>query len=83
MLKPLDAAFGRWLNPEVKREPNDEEQEEIRQAIFKGDRVEATSLYISITECGLTDAQKHIKALTEELQALHPEQFTRKQKKRY
>jgi uncharacterized coiled-coil protein SlyX len=66
----------------VKREPTDEEQEEIRRAIFQSDRIEATSLYISITECGLTEAQNHIKALTEELQAKHPEQFTRKQKRK-
>ena len=32
-------------------------------------------MYISITECGLTEAQKFIKALATELQAANPENF--------
>jgi hypothetical protein len=39
-------------------------------------------MYISITECGLTEAQKFIKALTTELQAENPENFAQKQPKR-
>jgi hypothetical protein len=48
-----------------------------------GDRIEATSIYISITECGLTEAQEFIKALTTELQAENPEKFVKKQPKRH
>ena len=50
-----------------------EEREKIDHAITDGDRIEATSMYISITECGLTEAQQFIKARTVELQTEHPE----------
>ena len=52
----------------MKREPTDQDQEKIDRAILDGNRIEATSLYISITECGLTEAQQFIKARTVELQ---------------
>jgi hypothetical protein len=42
----------------MKREPTAEEREKIGRAIAAGDRIEATSIYISITECGLTEAQE-------------------------
>jgi hypothetical protein len=48
----------------MKRELKPEEREEIVQAIAAGDRVKATSIYLSATEGNLTDAQKFIKALT-------------------
>jgi len=51
----------------MKREPTAEEREKIGRAIAAGDRIEATSIYISITECGLTEAQEFIKALTNAL----------------
>jgi len=57
----------------MKREPTAEEREKIDHAITDGDRIEATSMYISITECGLTEAQQFIKARTVELQTEHPE----------
>jgi hypothetical protein len=50
------------------REPTQEEREKIVRTIAAGDRIGATSMYISITECGLTEAQKFIKALTTELE---------------
>lgn len=50
----------------MKREPTAEEREKIDHAITDGDRIEATSMYISITECGLTEAQHFIKARTVE-----------------
>ena len=40
-------------------------------------------MYISITECGLTEAQEFIKARTTELQAENPEKFAQKQQKRH
>jgi len=54
----------------------------IVRAIAAGDRIGATSMYISITECGLTEAQKFIKALTTELELGNPEKFTQRQQKR-
>jgi hypothetical protein len=41
----------------MKREPTAEEREKIVRTIVAGDRIGATSMYISITECGLTEAQ--------------------------
>jgi hypothetical protein len=66
----------------MKREPSAEEREKIDRAITAGDRIEATSIYISITECGLTEAQEFIKARTTKLQAENPGQFAKKQQKR-
>ena len=66
----------------MKREPTHDEFERIVGAIAAGDRIEATSLYISITECGLTEAQEFIKARTNELRAKNPERFAPKQKKK-
>ena len=40
-------------------------------------------MYISITECGLTEAQEFIKTLTTELQLENPEKFAKKEQKRY
>ena len=48
----------------MKRELKPEEHEAIVQAITAGDRLKATSIYLSATEGNLTDAQKFIKALT-------------------
>jgi hypothetical protein len=62
----------------MKREPTEQEQEKIARAILDGDRIEATSMYISITECGLTEAQQFIKARTVELQTEHPEKTAKK-----
>jgi hypothetical protein len=67
----------------MKREPTAEEREKILCAIAAGDRIGATSMYISITECGLTEAQEFIKARTTELQAENPEKFAQKQQKRH
>ena len=52
------------------------------RAIFAGDRVEATNVYISITECGLTTAQEFIKARTAELKASQPDKFSQRSSKR-
>jgi len=62
----------------MKREPTEEETGKIREAIFANDRVEATNLYLSITECGLTEAQQFIRNLTAELTETNPEDFARK-----
>ncbi|HEY5705980.1 MAG TPA: hypothetical protein VIS96_10440 [Terrimicrobiaceae bacterium] len=63
----------------MKREPTAEERGKILSAIAAGDRIGATSMYISITECGLTE--EFIKARTTELQAENPEKFAQKQQK--
>jgi hypothetical protein len=63
------------------RADTQEERERIDHAIAAGDRIRATSMYISITECGLTDVQEFIKALTTELQLQNPEKFAKKNKR--
>ena len=67
---------------EMRREPTEEEREKILRAIAAGDRIGATSMYISITECGLTEAQKFIKVLTTELQVANPKKFASEKQKR-
>jgi len=68
----------------MKRDPTEEEAQKITEAIFGHDRVEATNIYISISECGLTEAQAFIKTLTAELTESNPEKFARrKQGKRH
>jgi hypothetical protein len=62
----------------MKREPTAEEFEKITEVIFGNDRVEATSMYLSITECGLTEAQAFIGKLTAELRESNAERFSRK-----
>ena len=50
----------------IKGEPTAQELQKIGHAIAVGDRIGATSMYISITECDLTEAQQFIKTLTTE-----------------
>jgi hypothetical protein len=50
----------------MKRELKPVEREEIVAAIAAGDRVKATSIYLSATEGNLTEAQNFIKTLTKE-----------------
>ena len=65
----------------IKREPTAEELEKIGRAIAAGNRIGAISMYISITECGLTEAQQFIKTLTTELQSENPEKFALQHKR--
>jgi hypothetical protein len=51
----------------MKRELKPTEHEAVLQAVMAGDRVKATSLYLSATEGNLTDAQKFVKTLTVEI----------------
>jgi len=62
----------------MKREPTEEEVKQISNAIFGGDRIEATTLYISSSECGLTEAQDFVRTLTADLQESNPASFVRK-----
>ena len=62
----------------MKRTPTEQEYQKITEAIFGNDRVEATNLYLSITECGLTEAQDFVKTLTAELKESSPDKFARK-----
>lgn len=50
----------------MKRELKPKEREEIVAAVAAGDRVKATSIYLSATEGNLTEAQKFIRTLMEE-----------------
>jgi hypothetical protein len=47
----------------MKRELKPKEREEIVAAVAAGDRVKATSIYLSATEGNLTEAQNFIKTL--------------------
>ena len=51
---------------DMKRELKPEEHEEIVNAVAAGDRVKATSIYLSATEGNLTEAHNFIRSLTEE-----------------
>jgi DNA-binding FadR family transcriptional regulator len=72
----VDERAEQWLNPsrQMKRELKPEEHEEIVKAIAAGDRVKATSLYLSATEGDLTTAQNFIKTLIVEKQAAQSQQ---------
>jgi hypothetical protein len=62
----------------MKRELKPAEREEIVAAVAAGDRVKATSIYLSATEGNLTEAQNFIKALMEErVAALEAEEKAR------
>ena len=51
----------------MKRELNPTEHEAVLHAVIAGDRVKATSIYLSATEGNLTDAQKFVKSLATEI----------------
>lgn len=66
----------------MKRKPTEPELEKIRQAVAAGDRIEATSLYMSIAGCGLSEAQMFIASITMEVHSSNQEKSARKQPKR-
>lgn len=66
----------------MKREPTEEELAQIDGSIERGERIEATSLYIEITGCGLTEAQIFIKKKTLAMQGGEPGKFARKPKRK-
>jgi DNA replicative helicase MCM subunit Mcm2 (Cdc46/Mcm family) len=78
--KRVDERVEQWLNPSIqmKRELKPEEHEEIVKAITAGDRVKATSIYLSATEGDLTTAQNFIKTLILEKQAAESQQPAKK-----
>ena len=63
--KRLDGSLNFWLTDtkHMKRELKPAEREAIVAAIAAGDRVKATSVYLSATEGNLTEAQNFIKTL--------------------
>lgn len=62
---------------DMKRELKQEEREEIVAAVAAGDRVKATSIYLSATEGNLTEAQNFVKSLMlERVAALEAEKAT-------
>jgi len=62
----------------MKREPTEKDLSDIARSIAAEDRIEATNLYISITGCGLTEAQAFIGKMTREMKEKEPEKFIRK-----
>ena len=79
-IKRVDECVEQWLSStiQMKRELKPEEHEEIVRAIAAGDRVKATSLYLSATEGDLTTAQNFIKTLIVEKQAAQSQQPAKK-----
>lgn len=59
-----------------------EDLDEIIQPILAGDRIAAINIYISITGCGLTEAQKFIKELTAEVKSTEQEKHYGVQQRR-
>ena len=51
----------------MKRELKPTEHEAVLNAVMAGDRVKATSIYLSATEGNLTDAQNFVKTLAVEI----------------
>lgn len=66
----------------MKREPTQEERDRITRAVVCGDRVEATTLYMSITGCGLAEAQKFIAAVTTDVEAAQTQRLVSYSNKR-
>jgi len=62
----------------MKRELKPEEHEEIVSAVANGDRIKATSIYLSATEGNLTDAQNYVKTLTAEAEAAESERLSKR-----
>jgi hypothetical protein len=62
----------------MKRELKPEEHEEIVRAVAAGNRVKATSIYLSATEGNLTEAQNFIRTLFDEKRAVQSQQSTEK-----
>lgn len=67
----LDDRLMPWLNArhQMRRDLNSEDRDKMVHAIAAGDRIGATSIFMSITERGLTEAQAFIKSLTAEVNA--------------
>ena len=61
----------------MKRELKKEEHEEILRALVAGDRVKATSTYLSATEGNLTEAQNFIKTLAAEARAAQSQRVSK------
>ena len=76
----MDERVEEWLSPSIpmKRELKPEEHEQIVKAIAAGDRVKATSLYLSATDGDLTTAQNFIKTLTVEKEAAQSQPSAKK-----
>jgi hypothetical protein len=62
----------------MKRKLKPAEYEKIVSAIAAGDRVKATSIYLSATEGNLTEAQNFIKTLTAEAEAAKTKRSSKK-----
>ena len=67
----------------MKREPTEQERENIASIIAGGDKIGAISVYITIAECGLTEAQDYVRKLTIETEATDRENPARKEQKRH
>ena len=66
----------------MKRDPTEEERKNIASLIAAGNKIEAIGMYISIAECGLTEAQDYIRNHAMETNVKTSEYLARKQQKR-
>jgi hypothetical protein len=55
---------------------SDDDVEQIRSAIFAGNKIEAIKRYRGCTGAGLAEAKGFVEALEEELRRVAPDQFT-------
>ena len=62
----------------MKRKLKPEEHEEIIRAVAAGNRVKATSIYLSATEGNLTEAQNFIRTLFDEKRAVQSQESAKK-----
>ena len=56
----------------MKREPTAKEYDAIARAMEAGDRIQAISQYMAITECGLTEAQNFVHGLAADTRVKEP-----------
>jgi len=61
----LDESFREPVTPA----PTEDDLARIKHAVFAGDRIQAINIYISITECGLTQAQAYIKKISADVKS--------------
>jgi hypothetical protein len=66
------------LSIQMKRKLKPEEHEEIIRAVAAGNRVKATSIYLSATEGNLTEAQNFIRTLFDEKRAVQSQESAKK-----
>ena len=60
------------------KSPTDEQVQQIMEAVFAGQKIQAIKLYRQSTNCGLKEAKDFIESLQERLWQESPEKFASK-----